>query len=84
MGYSDNPRMVRVDFFKTSGSYGYTEAVNMDDYFAPVIQRAFMSALIKHLKQPDGSIRLAGMTAVCLEPYHQHAYPLMLKVPDHA
>jgi hypothetical protein len=25
--------------------------------------------------------RLAGMTAVCLEPHHEHACPLMVNVP---
>lgn len=81
-GYSDDPASVRVDFFKESGKWYTTEAVKWtgyDDY----IFDAFERSLRLHLyDQSSGRMRLSGMWAVCLEPYHKHAHPLMVKVPE--
>lgn len=79
MGYDKRDYMVRVDFFKPSGNSWYTtEAVDMQDiYNVPLIHDAVLGALEKHLKG-----RLRGMTAVVLEPYHQHSHPLMLQIPE--
>lgn len=85
-GFSIDPSMVRVDFFKESGKWYTTEAVKWLDWGAltnsPPIQDIFLGSLIKHLKQSDGHMRLAGMKAVCLEPYHRNAFPLMMTVPN--
>ncbi|SRR5579875_508970 len=114
MGYSEDARMVRVDFFKSSGKWYTTEAIcwrqwksTDDDGNIILIHDAFMKALAEHLQthsfssrrecvhcgQKSGGdvnaaahcsrapFRLAGMTAVCLEPYYEHAHPVMLKVP---
>lgn len=116
--YSNDPSSVRVDFFKSSGKWYTTEAVQWNapyvlidndgeqtSKFVSIID-AFERALERHLKrhaikdgkcrycdQPSvgdvnaatycaqGRFRLAGMTAVCLEPYHESAHPLMVKVP---
>jgi len=76
--FSDNPASVRVDFFKPGGKWGYTEAVIMDEgYTDTSIHRAFAKALHKHLEG-----RMKGMIAVCLEPYHEYSFPLMLNVDD--
>ena len=74
MGYSDKPQMVRVDFFKESGKWYTTEAVEWLQYAGCLIHDAFERSLQKHLKG-----RLEGMTAVCLKPYHEHSHPIMLK-----
>lgn len=75
MGYDSNDYMVRVDFFKDSGKWYCTEAVNMNRYYnEPDIYDAVRKALREHLGD-----RLQGMTAVVLEPYHAHAFPLMIK-----
>lgn len=94
MGYSDDPHNVRVDFFKPSGKWAYTEQVKFGQYFSPsseyaprsgggqLIHDAFESSLRKHLTKEDGTLRHAGMWAICLEPYHEHAHPLMMIVPE--
>lgn len=80
MGYCDDPRMVRVDFFKPSGKWYTTEAIKFDRYYAKdethgyeYINDTFKRCLREQLKG-----RLNGMTAVCLEPYHENAYPLLV------
>jgi hypothetical protein len=78
--YSDRPGHCRVDFFKPSGKWYTTEAVDFDDFYhEPLIHDAFHKALKKHF---NGMSRLAGMTAVCLEPYHEHEHPLMVTVKE--
>lgn len=88
MNYSDDNHSVRVDFFKESGKWYCTEAVKFFEYQGQ-IHHAFAKALALHLKKPNGPVspndsayRLSGMTAVCLEPYHDHAHPLMMSVDD--
>lgn len=75
MGYIDDPSMVRVDFFKPGGKWYCTEAVRWTGGYGDVeIHEAFAESLREHLQG-----RLHGMVAVCLEPYHSYAHPLMLK-----
>jgi hypothetical protein len=80
MNYTSNPKMVRVDFFKPSGKWYTTEAVEfgIED---EDLNRRFLDALKLHLRRPDGQLRLAGMWAVCLEPYSDHPFPLMVQIP---
>ena len=75
MGYDDNPRMVRVDFFKPSGKWYSTEAIKWLSYDETQIHDAFREALRAELGG-----RLSEMTAVCLHPYHVNEHPLMIKV----
>lgn len=84
MGYSNDSKQVRVDFFKESGKWGYTEAVEWTgQYRDSQVAREFALSLRNHLLQDDGHIlNHSGMIAVCLEPYHENAYPLMLRVDD--
>lgn len=85
--YSDNANSVRVDFFKPTGKWYTTEAVTwIDDDYADVdIHTAFNRALNNLLWNPSGQgnrLRYSGMIAVCLEPYHEHAHPLSVRLPD--
>lgn len=71
--YTDNPGMVRVDYFKPSGKWYMTEAHDMSDYYNdPDIHRA-----IEAMLERDGR-NLKHFTRVILEPYHRNAYPIML------
>lgn len=85
--YTDDPHSVRVDFFKKSGKWYVTEAVIWKTYKGSpteggkLISDAFAEALVAHLRDPEtGKVRLMDMTAVCLEPYHEHAHPQMMAV----
>lgn len=81
MGYNEDDSMIRVDFFKASGKWYCTEAVKWTgDWDDGLIHDEFAHSLVSHLTQEDGSLRLSEMTAIALEPYHQHAHPLMLPV----
>ena len=79
--YTDNPAMVRVDFWRPSGKWYTTEAVEwagngfLDD--APPIHRQFKTSLREHFKDSPG--RLSGMDATCLEPYHKNSHPIQIK-----
>jgi hypothetical protein len=89
MGYSNDPSMVRVDFFREGGKWYTTEAVKWTgSYFAcppsgtseikcECIHDAFIHSLRDHFA--DHPNRLCEMSAVCLKPYHEHSHPLMLK-----
>lgn len=81
--YNDNPGMVRVDYFKPGGKWYMTEAIEMPDaeYSAPNIHEAVRRSL--DASRPD---REPGwwsqFTVVVLEPYHQHAHPVMIVAVD--
>lgn len=83
MGYSSNSRMVRVDFFRPSGKWYCTEAVEWTgEYFTNNIRGqslidAYKESLRNHFKDNPG--RLSGMTAVCLEPYSENSFPIMVE-----
>lgn len=83
--FSDIPNDVRVDFFKVTGKWKYTERM-----FWPaslwskeiLIHEAYANALYHHLKKPEGGHRMDGLVAVCLSPYHEISHPLMMNVTD--
>ena len=76
--YSDDPAMVRVDFFKESGKWYTTEAVKWTGgYKDCLIHDAFAQSLRDHFAEKR---RLSDMRAICLEPYHEHSHPISLKV----
>lgn len=76
MGYSANPSMVRVDFFKQSGEWYTTEAVKWVGEWKgnTSIHVEFAKSLRAHFK--DRPERLSDMDAVCLHPYRQNAHPI--------
>ena len=76
MGYSDRDSVVRVDFFKQSGKWYTTEAVEWIGYDGLIFEE-FKRSLWRHLQG-----RLSEMWAVCLEPYNKYAHPLMVRVPQ--
>lgn len=81
--YSDNPRDVRVDFFKKSGKWYTTECVTWEkeEWSGDkiLIHTAFRTALARHFKNRR---RLEGMQAICLEPYHQHSHPISVMIDE--
>lgn len=90
--YSDEEKMVRVSFFRIRerGFKWYAdEAVEFGPWRAGTnggadIFTAFEQSLVKHLGKENGKVRFGGMLAVCLDPYHEHAHPIMLVVPERA
>lgn len=76
--YSDNPGMVRVDYFKASGKWYMTEAHDMSDFWdhGLWVGEAVEAALRKAGRW------LPHFTIVVLEPYHKNAYPVMFVAQD--
>jgi hypothetical protein len=91
--YSDDADSVRVDFFKPSCKWYTTEAIkwtaeySSDGYGSPtgkprLLHDIFSGLLLSNLFNKETQrVRLAGMWAVCLDPYHEHTHPLMIRVP---
>ena len=90
MGYSENPAMVRVDFFKESGKWYCTEAIEWTGAWCGSektssltklphqgIHDAFRQSLADHFSDKP---RLLGMRAICLKPYHEHEHPISLEI----
>ena len=72
--YSENPGSCEIVYFKPSGKYYMTEAIDMsDEYDTLSIHDAVRNAIVK----ARGS-DMAHFTRVVLEPYHRNAYPIML------
>ena len=84
MGYSEDPRMVRVDFFKPSGKWYTTKDVKWTgSWEKSLVEEEFAVSLLAHLKtEASEELRLRDMVAVCLEPYHTHEYPVSVKIVD--
>ena len=85
MGYSINPEHVRVDFFKTGGKWYTTEEMTWTGQWkadpsqgGQPINTSFAQSLRDHLSNDGG--RLDDSWAVCLSPYHETAFPLMIYV----
>jgi len=82
VGYSSDDSDVRVDFFKESGKWYATESIKMENWDEPSFHDAFKHALNEALYMPKADrLRYSDMTAVCLEPYHKHSHPIMLRLP---
>ena len=78
--YTENPKMVRVDFWKPSGKWYATEAVEWVEYTGDhLIREVFHESLRRHFGDKP---RLTGLRATCLEPYHEHGHPISLLVPE--
>lgn len=77
--FSENPGMVRVEYFKDSGKWYMTEAIDMSEwYFEPMVQNAVRKALdASRPERPSGW--WSSFNIVVLEPYHEHGIPVMLK-----
>lgn len=77
MGYSTEEDMVRVDFFKSHGKWVETIQMKWIFWEDVEIHKAFRLSLFACVGN-----RFAGMTAVCLEPYHKYAHPIMIREWD--
>jgi len=78
--YSEDPRRVRVDFFKPSGKWYATEAVLWTGRYGgkdQLIHDAFKTSLQKHFEDHPNSLK--EMDAICLKPYHENAHPIQIK-----
>lgn len=78
MHYSENPGMCRFEFFKDTGKWYMTEAIDMSDYYTemrPV--EGVLKAWIKRCKdlnvEPHNNFNI-----VVSDPYHFAPYPVML------
>jgi len=81
MHYSDNPAMVRVDFFKDSGKWYTTEEMKWDRYRTNEKDGSYEDIVetFKRCLREQFKGHYQGMIAICLEPYHEHAHPLMVR-----
>ena len=91
MGYSNNEGSVRIDFFTTLEGvrpglqkWHMTDALDMGPFYNyPQIHDAFRAALAKHFKGAmTYNWRGREMEVICLEPYHEHAFPISLTLPQ--
>ena len=74
--YSPSPASCRVDFFRDFGKWYTTEALTLD--YAH--KGGPIGALEDACREQLGG-RLSGMWAVCVDPYHENAFPVMVRVP---
>lgn len=78
--YSNNPGMVRVEFFKPGGKWYMTEAWDMSNYYnagpTPID-----AAIIMFKDNERGRKLLPQFIVVIMDPYHKNAYPVCL-VPE--
>ncbi|MFO7819748.1 MAG: hypothetical protein R6V17_05860 [Halanaerobacter sp.] len=82
MGYSDDDSMVRVDFFKPTGKWYATEAIQWRGYGGDLYDE-FKISLSKALwEEEQKRYRMRGRIAVCLKPYNVHSYPLMVQTDE--
>lgn len=72
--YSENPAHCRVDIFKPSGKWYMTITLDLTGLY----EHNDIHEAIKMAGGPKLELDL-GWTAVCLDPYHQHSHPIMLK-----
>lgn len=83
MGYSENDGMVQVDRFKDSGKWYDRFAIDMSGHYnstTPVDGlREALAADVRWSEEYVQDCLDRGFYFVCLEPYHQYSYPVMLK-----
>lgn len=80
-GFCLNPSMVRVDIFKESGKFYDTIELNWDRYYTERNDGVeLIDDTFKRCMKEQYPNRFTGLFAVCLEPYHEHSYPLMIKL----
>lgn len=74
MNYSENSGSVRVDFFKESGKWYMTEALDMNEFWDYGI---WCGEAVEAALEAQGR-NLKSFTRVVLEPYHKNGYPIIL------
>lgn len=76
--YSDNPNSCRVDFFKPSGKWYSVEAIE----FPPQTYDMHPTDALETALRIQLKNRMSGMTAVCLHPYVENPFPVMIKLEN--
>lgn len=91
MGFTTNESRVRVDFFKPSGKWYGTGSIDMDAFYEGLIHECVLQACEREQADKNGQWGYTftpaewlagGGTIVCLEPYHEHSHPVMLRGPQ--
>jgi len=73
MGYAVKDGLVRADFFKPSGKWHVTEALDMENFYDVNVYDAVAKAVARKNLHP-------GMMVVVVEPYNHCGFPVMLEV----
>lgn len=79
MNYSNDPAKTRIDFFRPNGKWSTTDVLDWSGAYQEPLWEAYPRLLVEQFpdivrQKYDGK----GYLAVCLEPYHQYAHPLMI------
>jgi hypothetical protein len=79
MGFHINDSMVRVDLFKPSGKWSESFAIDMGEFYNELlIHDAVTKAWLKTREIQD-PLHWKEWTLVCLEPYHKHSHPVIIR-----
>lgn len=78
MNYSNDPSMVRVDFFKSSGKWYTTEQMKWLQY-NQTPNKGIHDIFLESLKLAF-PYNYGEFDAICLEPYHEHSHPIQIKL----
>lgn len=77
--YSGNEDSVRVDIWKESGKWYTTLELKWDRYLVKEGgTRELMHDTFKRCLREQHENCYIGMTATCLDPYHEYSHPLMI------
>lgn len=83
MGFSKNDAHVRIDRFKSeSGKWYDTHELDMYEFYnEPLIHDALRKSIEKQFKESIvGFLDNGFFFVVCLEPYHIHSHPIVIKI----
>jgi hypothetical protein len=81
---------VQVHFFKGSGKWYGSATIDMADYFQGLIHECVFQACEAefakgadgdwgHTFSPAGWVQGGEASIVCIEPWHEHSHPIMIK-----
>ena len=71
----NEPKMVLVHLFKPSGKWSDTVELSWDNSkVSNYILDAFNELMVQ--QYPESHL---GLTAVCIDPHHEHAHPLSIQ-----
>jgi len=82
MGYCEEPGKVLVTIFKESGKWYTDLSVNMSAFYEVknnLIHTALAKSLDLYERERGNGPRYRGMWAVCIKPYHETSFPIMMK-----
>lgn len=82
MGYTTDSGMVRVDFFKPSGKWYMTEAIDMSETYNDWDTHKCVRLALDESRAGLGPGWWRHFTVVVLKPYSQYAYPIMIVAED--